>query len=787
MRHISSKASLILATSAIAMCIAAPASAEDVAEAEQSSGEIVVTGIATTYNNNAVTEPMMRQQTPITSPLSMIDNLPGVNVQEGDTFGFDDWSTSVAIRGFQTNLGTQEIGMTIDGLPNGGSNYGGGAKANRYIDTMNIGGVVVNQGTSDIGSLSNEALGGTIDFLTSDPERERRIRFSGTAGEFDALRFYARYDTGDLGGIRAWVSASHQEATDHVTHTAQNERDHVAAKFVADGIVRLTGYASYDDTHEDNYDQVYSLAQYEANPDSDGLTGEWVGIPFIDQVYRRAWSTLRENIFTYLKAEGEFGPVTLHAAGYYHHNKGRGDWAPPYIVDVTDDGAGNPESELIGNGTVNGGAALGQIYFVDASGARLSPIPGCESTLTFPYGGTTNPAYDPACYVAGAVPVLSYRHTHYRRDRYGFTGDSSWEVDLGPVTNTLRGGLWYEGGTRSEWRDWHQIIDARVGPDFEQTPYWVQYDREYPQSTFKWFVEDSVRFGPVTLTGGLKQFRNDLERNDLFGQSDDTTLDTKSDVLFSAGIRFDVTGDLNLFGGYAENYKALTDSVLENTEADFSHLEPETSENWEAGLRYNSGRIQASATYFKSKFDNRIIFIAPGSETGPDYLEGENGTYFNGGGIDSEGFELLAAARITDRLSVLGTYTYIDATYRGTGDPLVDEAQGITPGNRVTGIPENMFVLSADYEDDLFRAGISAKYTGERWVDLANTFPADDYVTLDAYLGVRGEAIADVLKAIDLSLVVNNALDADYIGGISGNAAWIGAPRTVTFTATLDF
>jgi len=792
MRQIFSKASLNFAASAIALCSAAPvlaqeAAADSGADGGEAFNQIVVTGAAVTYNNNAVTEPMVRQQAPITSPLAMIDNLPGVNVQEGDTFGFDDWSTSVSIRGFQTNLGTQEIGSTIDGLPNGGSNYGGGAKANRYIDTMNIGGVVVNQGTADIGSLSNEALGGTIDFLTGDPLHERRVRFSGTAGQFDALRAYARYDTGDLGGVRAWISASHQEATDHVTQTAQNRRDHFAAKFTTDGPVRLTGYASYDDTHEDNYDQVYSLAQYEANPDSDGLTGDWTGIPFIDQVYRRVWSTLRENAFTYLKAEGELGPVSLHAAGYYHHNKGRGDWAPPYIVDVTDDGPGNPESELAGGSPVQGGGPLGQIFFVDASGARLSPIAGCESTLTFPYGGTTNPAYDPSCYAPGAVPVLSYRHTHYKRDRYGATADFAWEAGFGAVTNTLRGGVWYEGGTRSEWRDWHKIVDARVGPDFDATPYWVQYDREYPQSTFKWFVEDSVEFGPVTVSGGIKQFQNDLERNDLFGQSADTAFDTKSDVLLSAGVRFDVTDDLNLFGGYAENFKALTDAVLENPNSDFSQLEPETSENWEAGMRYNNGRIQASATYFKSKFDNRIIFIAPGSETGPDYLEGENGTYFNGGGIDSEGFELLAAARITDTLSIFGSYTYIDATYRGTGDPLVDAAQGITPGNRVTGIPENMFVLSADYQDDLFRAGVSGKYTGERFVNLDNTFPADEYFLVDAYVGVRGEAIADVLKAIELSLVVNNLLDTDYLGGISGNAAWIGAPRTVTFTATLDF
>jgi len=52
---------------------------------------------------------------------------------------------------------------------------------------------------------------------------------------------------------------------------------------------------------------------------------------------------------------------------------------------------------------------------------------------------------------------------------------------------------------------------------------------------------------------------------------------------------------------------------------------------------------------------------------------------------------------------------------------------------------------------------------------------------------VRGEAISETLEALDLSLVVNNLFDESYIGGISSNAAWIGAPRTVVFTLTADF
>ncbi|WP_066557206.1 TonB-dependent receptor [Croceicoccus bisphenolivorans] len=786
MRFTITRAVSLLTVSATSLVYAAPAFAQTAAEAVEAESAIVVTGARTTFNNNSATEPMIELQSPITSALALVDNLPGVQVQEGDSFGFDDWSTTVALRGFQTNLDEQQVGITIDGLPNGGSNYGGGAKANRYIDTMNIGGVSVSQGTADIGSLSNEALGGTLDFTTANPLDERRVRFSASLGEFDALRYYARYDTGDLGGVKAWISASHQEATDWINKSAENNRDHVAAKFVAEpGLLRITGYASYDDTHENNYQRVFSAADFAAYPEWDQLTAEWSGIPYIDQSYRKGWATLRKNFFTYLKADADLGSVELSGAAYYHKNNGRGDWVPPYIVNVTDD-MGGPESEIVGNGTVYGGPALGRIYFVDGSGVALAAADGCVSSITFPYGGA-GPDYDPACYAAGAIGAQSYRHTHYAKDRLGFTADGSWEAQFGMVTNTLRGGLWYEDTTRKEWRDWHQIVDTRVGYEYESPPYWVQYSRKYPQSTIKWFIEDSVEFSIVKATFGVKQFHNELERKDNFDDSTGATLNTTSDLLFSGGIQVTPLPGLDVFGGYAENYKALGDEILERPDADLDTLEPETSENWEAGVRYSRNSIQASAVYFNTKFDNRIIFLAANTDAGPDYLIGTNGTYFNAGGIDSEGFELLVNARILPSLSAYASYTYIDATYKGTGDPLVDEAVGIVPGNRVTGIAKNMFVAALDYNDSRFRAGISGKYTDDRFVDIGNSFVADGYFTVDANIGVHGEALSDMLKGVDLSIVINNVFDEDYLGGISGGGAWIGAPRTAVFTATMDF
>ncbi|MDE8652909.1 TonB-dependent receptor [Novosphingobium album (ex Liu et al. 2023)] len=780
-----------LGVSLLALAIATPAHAAEADAAEDASAEteIVVTGMPATYNNSATDEAMILQQPPVASALDLVDNLPGVQVQEGDAFGFDDWSTAVSVRGFQSNLDTQQVGITIDGLPNGGSGYGGGAKANRYIDTMNIGTIAVSQGTADIGSLSNEALGGTLDFVTSDPLEERRVRFSGAVGDFQAKRIYGRFDTGNvLGGVvRAWFSASYQEGSDWVAQSAQNNRQNYAMKFIVDTPVKLTGYVSFDDALENNYDQIYSADQYAAAPKTDGLTAQWYGVPYEDQAYRRAWATLRQNFFAYLKAETKIADtLDVKVAGYYHDMAGRGDWVPQYVVDVIADGAGKPQSELNG-GHKDGGAILGQIFFVDANGVALTPRAGCVGHITFPYGGTSDPNYDPACYPAGAIGAQSYRHTHYRKDRTGGTADVAWNATFGEVDNRLRGGAWYEKTHRQEWRDWHNVTDTSVGPAYDSLAYWTQYRREYPQDTFKWYVEDQAIYGPVTVTVGAKQFINHIERIDAFGESENTRFKSTSKVLFSGGVQFEPVHGLNLFGGYAENFKALTDALLEYNNADISQLKPETAKNWEAGARYQTGWFNGSATWFKSKFSNQVIFVPNSTQAGNDYLSEGDGKFFNAGGIDAQGFELLAQARPLPGLNLYASYTYIDATYRGTGNDALDAEQGMHPGNRVTGIPKNMWVLSADYHTGPLRVGVSGKYTGKRFVNTSNTWQADNYLLTDAYIGLKGEAFSHLLKGIDVSLTVNNLTDKNYLGGISGNAAWIGAPRSAVLTVTADF
>jgi len=743
------------------------------AEEDKDVESILVTGRNVSYANSATSTEMKKQQTPMTSALALIDNLPGVLVTEGDPFGSDEWSTTISIRGFQVNLDSQQIGMTVDGIANGNSNYGGGTKASRYIDTENLRGTVVSQGTADISSRSNEALGGTMDFTTIRPALDEQLTVSTTFAEYNASKIYVRYDTGEIApDTFAWLSLSTQQNDDYMDGSVTNTRDHLEGKIISTvGEVDLTGYVSYDDAQEFTYQRVYGLAQYAQNPDWDGLTESWSGIPYQDQVYRGGWVTERENFFTYLKADFSVGSVDFSTNVYYHENEGTGKWNPYYIADVTDDGAGNANSELDSSTTAFGGASQGLIYFVNSAGEALSPIDGCVSSISSPYGGG-GAEVDPNCYEQGAIAVSSNRHTHYNKKRIGINGDFVWNTTIADMDNVVRGGFWYEDYQRDEYRDWHKTIDASTSARYENTPYWVQYDREFPVETLMYYVENELDAGFAKIRLGAKQFNVDVSKEDQFTPENNLDISSDSDVLISAGFvaPLPVNG-LELFGGYAENFAAVKDAVLERDDTDISTVEPETADNIDFGLRYSTPGFNASLTYYTIEFENRITFVSNEDVNGIDFLESAAGGYINDGGIESDGIEASIDYSITDSLSIYVSYTKNDSTYTDEG----------VSGNTVIGSPEDMAVVSFDYTKGDFYAGFSTKYVGERFLDQANTQETDSYIVSDLYLGKTAYDIGGGIDSVELSFTVNNVFDEDYLGSIAANAGWIGAPRIASF------
>lgn len=760
-------------------------------EASVTLDEVVVTGQARTYAVATVSREMIERQPAVASVNAVINELPGVHVTEADHFGSADFHTAITMRGFNSGMGAQQIGTTLDGLPNGGSSYGGGARANRFLDMEDLKTVEVSQGTADIGSRSNEALGGTLNFLSSDPIREQRLRLGLSIGDQSARRYYGRMDTGEfLPDTYAYISASSTRHNDWVDDATPTTRDHATAKVVTrQGGFDLTGFVSWDKVNEAEYDSQ-SLSSFNNNPRRDPLLPGWTGIPDIDQKARDVSRAHRENLFTYVRAERKFGPFTGQASAYYHNMRGRGDFAPPYIVNLTADGAGQPESEtILGGKTWLGGASLTEdrgyastnfIYFVDGQGRSLQPIAGCTGRQGL------SAATDPNCYAPGARPVSSYRHTHYRNKRYGVTADLAWNQTFGAVDNTLRGGVWLENYSADATRDWHRIVNPLIGDNFEFDPYWIQYANEHTVKETMYYVEDMVRYGDFAFRVGVKQFFVDNERAQPIGDGKTTSMNADSDPQWSLGASWNLAEGVELFTGWSNNFNAVNVGRLSGDEKETAGLKPETARNIELGARLRRGGLQGSVTIYDIEFDDRITFVPKGAGGG-GYLDERDGTYVNLGGIKSRGLEALAAYSFDSGWRVSGSYTYNEAEYVSTGNSDLDNSAGIRAGSQVFGSPKTMFVAAVDYDAVYWRAGVSAKHIGDRFIDFAGKETAPAYTVVNANLGVSLDSLSPAFKGLEAGVTVSNLLDETFVNGVTGGGVYPGAPRTVVFSITADF
>lgn len=128
-----------------------------------------------------------------------------------------------------------------------------------------------------------------------------------------------------------------------------------------------------------------------------------------------------------------------------------------------------------------------------------------------------------------------------------------------------------------------------------------------------------------------------------------------------AGIQFQATPDVMLYGTYSRGYKGPALNVFYSmTASNTGRIDPETSNAFEIGVKSKllDRRLTLNAALFNQVLDNfqanSFVTIPPQTFV----------TLTNAGRVRSRGFEADFALRATDRLNVNGGYTYNEATIR---------------------------------------------------------------------------------------------------------------------------
>jgi iron complex outermembrane receptor protein len=242
----------------------------------------------------------------------------------------------------------------------------------------------------------------------------------------------------------------------------------------------------------------------------------------------------------------------------------------------------------------------------------------------------------------------------------------------------------------------------------------------------------------------------------------------------TAGATYKVTPNVTVYGNYAEANRAPTPlelgcadpmrpCLIDNALVGDPNLNQVVSHTFEGGVRGHfdiaKGLFNWSVGGYHALNTNDILSVSspiPGHEF-----------FQNAGNTLRQGIEAQASYKL-DRWNAYANFTYVDATFRNAltlsspNNPFAD-ANGnifVTPGDRMTGIPDFRFKAGADYQvTEPWKVGADLNVIGSQWLvgDEANQNPK-----VPAYWTVNLHTSYKLSKNIEAFGLVRNLFDRHY-------------------------
>jgi Fe(3+) dicitrate transport protein len=311
----------------------------------------------------------------------------------------------------------------------------------------------------------------------------------------------------------------------------------------------------------------------------------------------------------------------------------------------------------------------------------------------------------------------------------------------------------------------------------------AQANRVAEAEAWAFFIRDTIRAGRLTLTPGLRYESIDLRRIDYPTSPPGRAAPT---AVIESG--FDVWSP-----GVGATYQ-LTDSVLlvAGAHRGFSNpgpgsdADPETSWNYEAGLRYD-GAVSLEAIAYLNDYDNLLGSCT--ASTGGGCTIGDQ---FSGGAVEVRGLEVTAS---WDAGQALGrgfgvplslVYTLSDGEFMTSFSSDYEPWGVVASGDELPYLPRHQLTLNAGLDFDRWSLDASINRVSETR-SVAGSGPIAAGERIDARTLVDLAATVELTSQASLFASVQNVTDEVYNVSFSPAGSRPGAPRLAMAGIRLRF
>jgi iron complex outermembrane receptor protein len=860
---------LLCATSAFAIPSAAFAQSTGTTEMEKDAIVVTGTrapsvgGVEvppTTKTREVLNSEFIQRQVPGQSINEVVNQLPGVSFTNNDPFG--SAGGSLIIRGFDNS----RIAETFDGMPlNDTGNYA--IFSNQMLDSELIEQVNVSLGSTDVDSPTAAATGSTVNYRTRRPFETFGARLEGSYGWFDGgdyFRTFGTIDTGRIGpfGTRVMMAAS-MATNDNVyghrgkiykqqynaelfqpigsggdfimlaVHYNQNRNNFFGSLPLRYDSTRVVGSDASNRFPLTRAERDYTVARCQTNQ---------VARPGIADLANTCGAAFEERL-------NPSNTGNVRAQSRFTLAKGLVLTIDPSVQWVKANGGGTVVAQE-GLRDVNpaGGTATANQCVSKTPPANTSCQIGYLSGIPF-FGRDLNGDGD----LLDTVRVLAPSQTHtkriginaslryditdtqtirviasYDRGLHRQTGETEFlEINGEPFTPfAINDPIIAGNGDALEKRDRRSIaLLEQVGAEYRgeffdrrltvnlgvRAPHFVRdLTNNCLTSSASGFVEcfgantaglaAYEQFNPTVTVGGAPQPVQGPQHRRL----------TYNAILPNIGVLFDVTDHAAVFANYSKGLQVpSTDNLYNNFffAPDNPNAKPksETTNNFDIGARYRSGKLMAQASFWYTIFDNRLA-----SAFDPEL---QLTVFRNLGRVDKHGIDASISyqiipqlqvyvygsylwSKIRDNVQLSGTVAAVDCTAPNPSPT----ACALTAGRRESGAPFYTFGGSVQAKLGPVELRAQAKRTGPRYVDDVNLpltvgTPAKvaAYTVVD--LGARMPlGWAGLNDETYLQFNVTNLFDKLYVGNFGGQLnnttvpfVQIGAPRAFVLTLNVAY
>ncbi|WP_199091048.1 TonB-dependent siderophore receptor [Bosea sp. ASV33] len=364
---------------------------------------------------------------------------------------------------------------------------------------------------------------------------------------------------------------------------------------------------------------------------------------------------------------------------------------------------------------------------------------------------------------AGTIPRIALNSIE---DARRLSSDNHLQFDLRGfgAEHTLLTGVDYQNGS-SNWQYRFGPATALniVSPRYYQPagPLATIIDKKEDLTQAGIYLQDQIKLGGFRATLGL---RHDWTEQSTLDRLTGTKQSQSSEkTSYRAGLLYLFDNGLAPYVSYSTSFEPVSGS-----DAAGAPFRPKTGEQYEAGIKYQPGIMNALLTF--SAFDIRQQnVLTPGATPGFNVQQGE---------IRSRGLEFEARGEILEGLDIIAAATLLDTEVTRSTDLT-------TIGKRPQAVPNQFGSLWANYRFATGPlAGLSigggVRVVGASFSDDANTIRTAGYAVVDAAIRYDLAKLHPSLKGAEATLNVSNLFDKDYYTSCSSNTyCQFGAGREV--------